>query len=184
MSHVQSSTAEAATALKCELATEVLRSFGSLRFTATGWSMLPSIFPGDMLVVERIHSEQVRVGDVVLVAREGGLCTHRVISTAGDAASRQWITQGDGMSAPDRPVLENELLGRVAYLIRAGKCVAVPSELDAIESLVAKIVRRSRPAARALVYLQQKRLHQKHLQQKHLHRRLETSGEPVLPCQG
>jgi hypothetical protein len=39
--------------LMCELVAEVLRSFGTIRFAATGWSMLPSLWPGDTLMVER-----------------------------------------------------------------------------------------------------------------------------------
>ena len=143
-------------ALKCELAGEVLRSFGELRFTETGWSMLPVIFPGDTLVVERVHPDNVSIGDVVVVGREGRLCTHRVVSMISDAGSPKWITRGDGMPGPDRPVLANELLGRVAYLIRAGKLLTVPTELSIVEKLVAKIVQRSKPAARALVYLHQR----------------------------
>jgi len=85
-----------------------------------------------------------------------------------------WITQGDAMPAPDRPVIESELLGRVAYLIRAGKRIAVPAKLSVVEQLVAKIVRHSVPAARFLVYLHR------------LVRTSEKSGpeESVLPCQG
>ncbi|MGB6403507.1 MAG: hypothetical protein WBF26_11730, partial [Candidatus Sulfotelmatobacter sp.] len=108
-------------ALKCELAGEVLRSFGSLRFKATGWSMLPSVWPGDTLVIERVSADRVRVGDVMLVARDGRLCAHRVVSVAEDAGSPRWITQGDANSAPDLPVSKDELLGRVDYVIRAGK---------------------------------------------------------------
>ena len=59
--------------LKCELAAEVLRSFGTLRFAATGWSMLPSVWPGETLVVERVQPDQVHIGDLVLVGREGRL---------------------------------------------------------------------------------------------------------------
>lgn len=156
-------------ALKCELASEVLRSFGALRFAATGWSMLPSVWPGDTLVVERVSPNGVKIGDVVLVGREGRLCAHRVMGTAGDAENPQWITQGDALPVPDRPVAGSELLGRVVYLIRAGKLVAVPAELSMVESLVAKVVRRSVPAARALVYLNRVR---------------QTSEKSVLPCQG
>ena len=158
-----------ATALKCEIAGEVLRSFGSLRFAATGWSMLPAIWPGDTLVVDRISSEQVRVGDVVLIGRAGRLCAHRVISIAFDSGTVCWITRGDAMAAPDRPVSEGELLGRVSYLIREGKLVAVGAELSVVERLLAGIVRRSVPAARALVYL---------------HGRLQTPKESVVTCQG
>jgi hypothetical protein len=147
----------AGTSLKCELASEVLRSFGTLRFAATGWSMLPSVWPGETLVVERVHPEQVHIGDLVLVGREGKLCAHRVVGTAGDSENRQWITQGDALPAPDRPVARNELLGRVSYLIRSGKLIPVPAKLGVIDKLIAKVVRRSVPAARALVHLHRMR---------------------------
>ena len=173
MSLARNATRDTATALKCELAGEVLRSFGQLRFPASGWSMLPTVWPGDTLVVERVMHDRVRIGDVVVVGRQGKLCAHRVIGTAGDSQNPQWITQGDALPVPDRPVAENELLGRVAYLIRGGKLIAVPAEVRTVQRLTAKIVRRSVPVARALVYL---------------HRMVcisEKSAprESVLPCQ-
>ena len=174
MRRVDHSRSAAGSALKCELAAEVLRSFGTLRFAATGWSMLPSVWPGETLVVERVQPDQVRIGDVVVVGREGRLCAHRVIGTEDAPEKRRWITQGDAMAAPDRPVAGSDVLGRVAYLIRAGKLVAVPAELNVVERLTAKIVRRSVPAARALVYLHR------------MVRNSEKSApeESVLPCQG
>jgi len=168
-----------AAAVKCELAGEVLRSFGNLRFEATGWSMLPSVWPGDTLMVERVSGDQVHIGDVVLVGRDGRLCAHRVVSRSGDTETLRWVTQGDAMAAPDPPVNESELLGRVSYLVRAGRLIVVRAELNVVERLTAKIVGRSVPAARALVYL---------------HRMIQTSGrsaaekpveeKSVLPCQG
>ena len=92
------------TAMKCELAAEVLRSFGSLRFVATGWSMLPSLWPGETLVVEGVgegkDQDRVCVGDIVLVRREGGLCAHRVVAVVGTSENPRWITQGDALPAP------------------------------------------------------------------------------------
>jgi signal peptidase I len=155
-------------ALKCELAGEVLRSFGNLRFKATGCSMLPSVWPGDTLVIKRISPGRVRVGDVMLVGRDDRLCAHRVISVAEGGGSSRWITQGDANPAPDQPVSEDELLGRVNYLIRAGKLLPVPAQPSMIDQLIAKIVRRSKTAARAFVYL---------------HRAVETPEES-LSCQG
>lgn len=156
MTKGESSVALAA-ALKCELATEVLRSFGVLRFAATGWSMLPAVWPGDTLVVEPIGGDQVRVGDIVLVNRHARLCAHRVVSAPVRGEARRWITQGDGNPAPDPPLLENELLGRVTYLIRAGRLLPAPAKLSAMERLLARAVRRSDPAARVLVYLNSRR---------------------------
>jgi signal peptidase I len=182
MRRVESASADAA-AVKCELAGEVLRSFGNLRFEATGWSMLPSVWPGDTLMVDRVSGDQVHVGDVVLVGRDGRLCAHRVVSRSENKENPIWITQGDAMAAPDRPVTESELLGRVSYLVRAGRLIAVRPELSAVERLTAKIVGQSVPAARALVYLY------------HVNRRvIQTSArsapkkpsaeKSVLPCQG
>jgi hypothetical protein len=118
-------------ALKCELAGEVLRS----------------------LVMERVNPDRVRVGDVILVGRDGRLCAHRVVSVAEGCGSPRWITQGDANSTPDQPVCEGEMLGRVAFVVRAGKLIAVPAELSVVDRLIAKIVRRSKTAARSLVYL-------------------------------
>jgi len=77
---------ETASALKCALAEEVLRSFGPVRFPAIGRSMVPAVWPGDTLVVERVSPDQVGIGDVVVAARHGGLCAHRVIAVSSDAA--------------------------------------------------------------------------------------------------
>jgi hypothetical protein len=170
-------TADPAVAAKCDLASEALREFGSLRFAATGWSMLPSVWPGETLVVERFRDDKdddknkdhVRVGDIVLVGRDGRLCAHRVTAVPDRYGDPHWITQGDAQPAPDRPVTASELLGRVTHVIRRGKPVALPARLSAVETLIAKVVRRSLPAARALIYLNRLR---------------QTSETSVLSCQG
>jgi hypothetical protein len=184
-----SAPADPAAAVKCDLAGEVLRTFGSLRFAATGWSMLPTIWPGDMLVVERVGCDEVGIGNVVLVGRDGRLCAHRVVSRAASGSTHgatclttRFITQGDAMPAPDRPVTESELLGRVDHLIRAGKRIEVRTKLSVVERVIAKIIRRSFFAARALVYLHRI----VNLFRIVLVRTSENSDprESVLPCQG
>jgi signal peptidase I len=180
---VDSGPAETAAAVKCDLASEVLRAFSPAYFPATGWSMLPAIWPGDTLAVEHIAADQVRVGDVVVVGRDGKLCGHRVVSIAGDRETRQWITQGDALPVPDRPVMESEILGRATYLIRAGmigqgKRIAVPVELSGAAQLIAKMLRHSALVARGLVYL--------HRMVQDMAQTPEKSdpGKVVHPCQG
>jgi signal peptidase I len=148
-----------ANALKCELASEVLLSFGSLRFTETGWSMLPTIWPGDTLMVEHTNPKRVEVGCVVLARFGGRFRTHRVVGTWGNSGNLQWITQGDANAAPDPCVNANELLGRVTHVVRDGRLIEVGPRLSMFENLLAKIVRRSFTAARALVYLNRMRRH-------------------------
>src|ERR1700758_403813 len=73
-------------ALKCELAGEVLRSSGKLRLRVTGCSMLPAVWPGDTLFVERTTRESVEEGDIVLYERDRRFFVHRVVrKTRADA---------------------------------------------------------------------------------------------------
>ena len=183
-----STPADSAAAVKCDLAGEVLRAFGSGRFPAVGWSMLPAVWPGDTLVVERI-TDQVCVGDIVVVGRDGKLCGHRVVSIRGDPGNPQWITQGDALPVTDRPVRGSELLGRVAYLIRAGERVAVPANLSVVQRLIARVVRRSVFAGRVLVCLRRMgrtSMLRTSIGRTSMVRTSEASGpkESIVPCQG
>lgn len=157
---------EAAAAVKCELASEILRSFGTVRFAASGWSMLPALWPGDVLEVNVVSSNQIQIGDVVLLARRGKLCAHRVVARTLDSIAPRWITQGDAMPAPDRAVSQADVLGRVTSVLRAGRIIPVPARGNAIGGWMAKKIRRSSIAGRAVV---------------HLHRRLQTRKASVLP---
>jgi hypothetical protein len=55
---------------KHSLAVEVLRRTGVLRLTAFGYSMLPTLFPGDLLNVHAEPLSAIQTGDVVLFARQ------------------------------------------------------------------------------------------------------------------
>jgi len=153
-------------ALKCELASEILRSFGTLRFAAAGWSMLPALWPGDVLVINLVSSDQIQIGDIVLVGREGRLFAHRVVAETQDSSSPRWITQGDALPAPDFPVNQTELLGRVTSIVRAGETFPVPARGSLIGCWIAKTIRQSSISGRAVV---------------HLHRRLHTRKGSILP---
>jgi len=137
-------------ALKCELASEVLRSSGTLRLRVTGWSMLPSVMPGDTLVIERISSDAISEGDIVLFGRDRRLFVHRVV-TRSQPQSAEIVTRGDAMPAPDPPVSESDLLGRVSFILRDGKCIEPSRSLRFSERAVAALVRRSTFAARVVV---------------------------------
>ena len=139
-------------ALKCELAAEVLRSSGRLRLCATGWSMLPTVWPGDTIEIEHVSSEYISTGDIALFGREGRLFIHRVVGKDGDLDSLRMITQGDGMAHPDPPVAASELLGKVSIIWRAGKWIEPRPSLSLMEKVTAFFVRHSSEAARVLVY--------------------------------
>jgi len=142
-------TSEAAHSAKCELAADVLRSSRKLRLQVTGWSMLPSIWPGDTLLVEPAKYDEVASGDVVLFLREQRLFAHRAVGRNADDS--RVLTRGDAMRSEDPPVNEAELLGKVTLIWRGGKCSEPPRSLAAWERVVAHIVGRFALAARLAV---------------------------------
>ncbi len=136
-------------ALQCELASEVLRSSGSLRLGVTGWSMFPMLWPGDTLMIEQTTSDTIDPGDIVLFARDRRFFVHRVV--AKNAAEQSIQTRGDAMAQLDPPVLNRELLGRVVSILRNGKCIEPSRKIDVAKRSVAALVRHSEAAARVVV---------------------------------
>jgi hypothetical protein len=100
-------------ALKIGLGAEVLRSVGELRLRVTGTSMIPAIWPGDVLLIRRDGAAEAGLGVVILFGREGRLCAHRVVRRMEGADGPLWIARGDRLTHDDPPVSVDELLGRV-----------------------------------------------------------------------
>lgn len=123
---------------KCDLASEVLRRFGELRLQVTGASMLPSLWPGDLLTIHSAQLSEVSRGDIVLFFREGRFFVHRALSVSAD----HLLTRGDGLATPDPPVGPNELLGRVVSVARHG-ALGCPAPLGTFGRFLAFGVRRS-----------------------------------------
>jgi len=110
-------TAERET-LECQLAAEVVRSFGELRLRAAGSSMLPAVWPGDVLSVCGRNPDQALPGDIILFARDGRLFAHRVVKKAIHQGTPYWITRGDRLDRHDPQVSPHELLGRITSIHR------------------------------------------------------------------
>ena len=106
---------------KLNLAAEILNSGGVIRLQALGASMLPSIWPGDVLVVESKTGQEIVSGNIVLVARDCRFFVHRLVGRLGS----HWITRGDCMPQNDPPSAAPELLGKVSAIHR-GRRVLIP----------------------------------------------------------
>jgi signal peptidase I len=138
-------------AVKCELAGEVLRSSGALRLRVMGWSMLPAVWPGDTLVIERVESGAVSEGDIILFERDRRLFAHRVVTKSSPAGDTKILTRGDAMPQPDPPLSERDMLGKVTSVVRNGKCIEPSRTPRFSERAVAALVRNSEIAARVVV---------------------------------
>ena len=104
-----------------ELIVDLLRRGHAVEFQVHGDSMYPVIREHDTLHVEPVR--KFTRGDVVLVLAERGLTAHRVIAHRGTTL----ILRGDNAPAPDDPVEESQVLGKVTYALREGKRVNVRS---------------------------------------------------------
>ena len=104
--------------LRLELAAEVLREFGELRFRACGGSMLPDILPGDILRVRHEPIDRIRQGHTVLSFLAGQFYAHRVVRIENHGEAVRLITRGDALTMEDPAVSEDEYLGRVIGLSR------------------------------------------------------------------
>jgi signal peptidase I len=140
-------------ALKCEMAAQVLRAFGTLRLEVTGLSMLPSVWPGDLLFIERRDMREIAAGEIVLFARGGKLIAHRVLRKTVVGDETHAVTRGDGLLSADEPVSPAELLGSVRYVLRAGQYVAPETDVRFLARVTTEMVRRFGCIARILAFV-------------------------------
>jgi hypothetical protein len=111
---------------KLGLAAEMLRCHGAVQLKAWGTSMLPSLWPGDLLTIQSAAHDEVISGDIVLVKRDNRFLVHRLVERRRVRDCPSWITRGDAMPHNDPLAGASELLGRVAG-VRRGNRSFVPS---------------------------------------------------------
>lgn len=148
-----SSVTARADSIKCDLAAESLLRSGTLRLKVTGWSMLPTIWPGDTLVVSRTEAGEIVQGEIAFFRRGDRLVAHRIIANNKGAYWPELLTQGDALAEVDAPVSAGDLLGRVAFIVRNGRPRIPSPKLRRHERVVTALTRRSAVAARGVVRL-------------------------------
>ena len=105
----------------CELILAVARTSGEVSLKLSGTSMLPAVWPGDVVTVRRCDLAELQPRQIVLFHREGTLVAHRVLL----ASQNQLMTQGDSVPACDPPVNASEVVGQVIGISRNGQPVPV-----------------------------------------------------------
>jgi hypothetical protein len=122
---------------RCSLAAEALQSWGTLKLRATGISMFPTLWPGDLLTVQSVRPEIAQPGDIVLCMREGRFFVHRLVKRSHGLDESSLVTRGDCMSEDDPPIGTRELLGKITEVQRADRIFAPPRTLSLLSKLVA-----------------------------------------------
>ena len=110
------------------LVADALRCSGNLlgrvRLRVYGESMLPSLWPGDVVEIESCSLDNVKPGEIVLAQREGRLFLHRFVALCPPNA---FLLRGDSMPAPDPQYPREALLGRLVSSAEQGRGVSAPT---------------------------------------------------------
>lgn len=97
-------------AVRSALVADALRGRGGLRLRVHGESMLPTLWPGEVVEIEGCSLEEVRPGEIVLARRDGRLFLHRLVAPCAPNGFR---LRGDSMPAADPPYPPEALLGKL-----------------------------------------------------------------------
>ena len=121
---------EAANAIGCDLAAEVVGVFGSVRLRVSGTSMAPTLCPGELVGVEKTRMTEILPGEIVVFARDGRLIVHRVVTKIQSRGESYLVTRGDRIRKSDSPVSGSEFVGRVNHIERGRSGARASSRLD------------------------------------------------------
>ena len=85
-----------------------------------GHSMEPNIGDGDCIILQKSSypSFSVKEGDIILYCKvEGGIVCHRISSISCIGSVKRYHTIGDSNDFADKPIYENQILGKVVGVV-------------------------------------------------------------------
>ena len=116
------------------LVADVLRgnpgSRQTVRLRVHGESMLPTLWPGDVVEIESCSLASVRPGDIALAHAEGRLFLHRFVELRSPEA---FVMRGDSMPASDPQFPAQALIGRLVRRVVIDRSVNGRSSEAGIE---------------------------------------------------
>ncbi|MGB9883681.1 MAG: signal peptidase I, partial [Microgenomates group bacterium] len=102
---------------------------GKIPFKSTGTSMLPILYPDDIIYFKKIPFSKIKVNDIVVFKKNSQLITHRVIYKN----KKHVITKGDNNPKSDGKIFPKQIIGKV-YQIKRNDQIIKPETLYLIQS--------------------------------------------------
>jgi signal peptidase I len=121
----------------CDLVEEVARSSGKVHLKVTGASMVPALWPGDLLTVRTCDLSELSPDAIIVFRQKQRLIVHRLMHRTGD----QIVTRGDARPCLDDPIAAGEIVGCVESVLRNGR--PVNPRISLWQRSVAAALRRS-----------------------------------------
>ncbi|MCX7841321.1 MAG: signal peptidase I, partial [Anaerolineae bacterium] len=128
-----------------------LQSGDAVRFTIPTWSMSPLLTPGDQVLVHRARTNELQIGDVIIIKPDASArwLAHRLIAQRVANGCTYLVTKGDNCVAPDAFWTESQLCGIVTAVWRQGARAPVDWQTRRARWLGALLALVSRVQARA-----------------------------------
>ncbi len=127
---------------------DLLLKWGKVRLRIASRSMVPTLRPGDEIVVEPVSVEALRTGDVILFELKGQLICHRLVEMPECPSAL--LTRGDAASSGGLWIGRDQVLGKVVNIRRRTVWVGLKETLQS--ALVPLLLRRLPLLQRVKVY--------------------------------
>ncbi len=121
----------------CDLIADVVRSQGKVHLKVAGASMVPSLWPGDLVTVRHCDSGKLQAGSIIVFRQNQRLVVHRLMHWQDGCV----VTRGDSHFYLDRPAPAGDVIGRVESIERGGRTIA--PRLSIWQRLIGPVLRRS-----------------------------------------
>lgn len=103
------------------IASDFLNAQGNVTINSTGISMFPILQAGDKLILQKIESNNITRGDVIVARIKRIIVGHRVVSITKSNQTYSFVTRGDNCKKNDPTVSADDVLGKVVGFTRNGK---------------------------------------------------------------
>lgn len=100
------------------LGRSLLNDNATVKLRLGGYSMYPSLIPGDVAIIQKVESDKLKPGQVIVFEQRDRWIAHRIIRISREQ-SLVIQTQGDSVPKKDNPIHENDILGAVIEIERA-----------------------------------------------------------------
>ena len=95
----------------------------TLSFRMEGYSMYPTMKPGDLGHVEKCSANDLNIGDLIVFKQNDMLVAHRLIEIVHQNNQRVFVAKGDKNPHKDIPFTENELVGKITSIKRKNRTI-------------------------------------------------------------
>jgi hypothetical protein len=95
------------------LISATLRAGHVVRFRALGSSMVPALWPGDVLVAKPLDGAPPAIGDITLTMSDRGLIVHRLVEQRLRDGETLIVTRGDALATCDPATPASAVVGVV-----------------------------------------------------------------------